>query len=449
MSPLFDHMRQQLQALLPAKSTLVLACSGGSDSQAMLDLVGQLKRQGVVSDVVAVGVDHGLRPEAKQELSLAHALSDSYEIRFHTLEVSLGSTGNLLENARDARYAAIRSFAGGYADALIATAHSATDQVETLIQRLSRGTSLRGAGAIRDQRDDLIRPLLGVTRSELLAYVQSRSIAYASDPSNLNRARTRTLIREDVVPVLSKLNPEAEKHWSKFAGRSALAAEYLDSMAKPLLAQSQGHLGSLRISTLKAENSYLRQWALTIWLDEQKLPIESSFLEDLDTLLDSPGKKMTLGGRVILNEAGHLWAPAMKPSLGQTLAIGEPLEVQALGGYLKTHLDQQKKTLFSELKSPTQVAFDADRLHLGLEVRPWKAGDRFKPFGLQGSVKIGDLFTNLKIPTPLREHWPLVVCGEEIIWVVGLRRGAIAPMSRATTHVLYMEYVGTLVSPGN
>jgi tRNA(Ile)-lysidine synthase len=252
-----------------------------------------------------------------------------------------------------------------------------------------------------------------------------------------------------VVPVLSHLNPEAEKHWSKFAGHSALATEYLDSVAKPLLTQAQGHLGSLNISTLKAANPYLRQWALAIWLDEQKLLVESSFLEGLDTLLDAPGKKMTLGGQVILNEAGHLWAPAVTPSDGQKLAIGESLEVHVLGGYLQTRLGQRKKELFSELKSTGQVAFDAERLHLGLKVRPWQAGDRFKPFGLQGSVKIGDLFTNLKIPNPLREHWPLVVCGEEIIWVVGLRRGAIAPMSRATTHVLYMEYVGTLVSPGN
>ena len=127
------------------------------------------------------------------------------------------------------------------------------------------------------------------------------------------------------------------------------------------------------------------------------------------------------------------------------MTIGEQFNVPALGGYLKTHLEGPKKTRISQVKGPTQVAFDADRLHLGLEVRPWQAGDRFEPFGLQGSVKIGDLFTNLKIPNPLRKHWPLVVCGEEIIWVVGLRRGAFAPMSKTTTHVLYVEYVGALV----
>ena len=446
MSPLLEHMRQQLRMLLPPKSTLILACSGGSDSQAMLDLVGRLKTEGRIGEVVAIGVDHGLRPEAAQELELVHALARSYEIPSHTLQVSLKSTGNLLSNARDARYSAIREFAADYPDPFIVTAHSATDQCETLIQRLSRGTSLRGAAAIRDKRDDLIRPLLGVTRSELLNYAQDRSLGYASDPSNLNRARTRTRIREDVVPVLSHLNPEAEKHWSRFAGRSALAADFLDSLAKPLLAQARGHLASLNIQTLKDADPYLRKWALAIWLGEQVLPVETSFLESLDALLETPGKKMTLANRVILNEAGRLWACGLTPPKSQRLATGKPQEVETLGGYLKTHLDQQKKTLFSALKSPTQVAFDADQLHLGLEMRPWKVGDRFKPFGLKGSVKIGDLFTNLKIPTPLREHWPLVVCGEEIIWVVGLRRGAMAPMSKTTTHVLYMEYVGTLAS---
>ena len=446
MTSLLEHLRVQLRRLLPVNSTLILACSGGPDSQAMLDLVGQLKSKGLVTEIVAVGVDHGLRSEARNELALVSALAQSYGIPFHALKVSLRESGNLLENARDARYGAIRRFAESYPIARIATAHSATDQCETLVQRLSRGTSLRGAGAIRETRADLIRPLLNVTRSELVAYVDSRQVAYASDPSNLDRTRTRTRIREDLVPVLNALNPEAEKHWSRFAGRSALATDYLDRMAEPILKQATGHLSSLDISTLKMVDPYLRQWALSLWLQSQNLPIESSFLDAIVNLLDTPGKKMTLGGRMIRNEAGRLWAPPCAPNESQKMTVGEPVRVQPLDGYLKSHLNQQKKTQFSQLKSPTQVAFDADRLHLGLEVRPWRAGDRLTPFGLQGSVKIGDLFTNLKIPTPLRQHWPVVVCGEEIIWVVGLRRGAIAPMSNTTTNVLYMEYVGTLIT---
>ena len=445
MTTLLAQLSARLQHLQPAGSTLILACSGGSDSQVMLDLVGQLKLEGQTGSVVAVGVDHGLRPEAKNELKLAGQLAQTYDIPFNILTVTLPSHGNLLENARDARYAAIRQFAQEFAQPVISTAHTATDQCETLIQRLSRGTGLRGAGAIREQRGDIIRPLLGITRGEVLAYANSRSLSFASDPSNLNRARTRTRIREDVVPVLSELNPEAEKHWSRFATRSALATDFLNRMAQPLLEEAKGQLDSLNIEVLKKADPYLREWALSTWLEIQNLPVENSYIKQLGNLLDAPGKKMTLGGKVILNEANYIWGPAKSPQIRQQLAIGEQFSVPALGGYLKTHIEGPKKTRISQVKGPTQVAFDADRLHLGLEVRPWQAGDRFEPFGLKGSVKIGDLFTNLKIPNPLREHWPLVVCGEEIIWVVGLRRGAFAPMSKTTTHVLYVEYVGSLV----
>ena len=83
--------------------------------------------------------------------------------------------------------------------------------------------------------------------------------------------------------------------------------------------------------------------------------------------------------------------------------------------------------------------FDQDHLHLDLVVRAWQPGDKFKPFGLEGTTTIGDLFTNLKVARPLRLQWPVVTAGEEVIWVAGLRRSAVAPITHATKDVIQLE----------
>jgi len=444
MNTLLDHLRHELERLLPNNARLILACSGGPDSQALLDLVGRLLGAGASYQAHAVGVDHGLRPEASKELGLAEDLAKSHGISFQTLEVTLGEGGNLLENARVERYLAIQDFGEQFQDYYILTAHSATDQCETLLQRLSRGTGIRGTSGIRAKRDNLVRPLLDITRTQLLEYVKSLDIPYACDPSNLDRARTRTLIRQDIVPVLKSCNAQALKHWSHFATHSARATDFLDSLANPLLQKAAGHLGSICVSVMTPEPEYLRQWAFGLWLESHGLPLDSHCIDELEGLLSQPGKAMSIAGKTILNEAGYLWPPSLPSFEEQNLTIGEDFNLDHLGGCLSSRVKDQKRSQISRLKSPMLVAFDADRLHLGLKVRAWKAGDRFNPFGLQGSVKIGDFFTNLKIPTPMREHWPLVISGEDIIWVVGLRRGALAPMSDDTANVLYMEYTGSL-----
>ena len=443
MESLLQQFKANLNHLVPKNASLVLACSGGPDSQVMLHLMGETLRDGAAYRVVAIGIDHGLRTEAPQELRLARNLAQKYRIAFHTLAVDLPNHGNTLQNAREARYAALREWGRAHLDRpRIMTAHSATDQCETLIQRLSRGTGLRGASAIHDAREDLVRPLLNATREDILKYAEYQGISFARDPSNANRSRTRTVIRDDIIPVLKTLNPEAERHWTQFADHAKRATLYLDQLAAPLRDKARGPLNSLKIQPLNEAPTFLRQWVMGLWLTENGLPVDSRYIAELEELSRKPDKKLSVAGKLVIHEAGSLWAPAPEPDFQQVFCAGDHLELAGLDGSLKTAIIEQKKTQFSPLIDPRQVAFDADQLHLGLEVRPWRLGDRFHPFGLQGSVKVGDLFTNLKIPKPMRGHWPLVVCGDVIIWVVGLRRGSSAPMSSETSKVLYMEYTG-------
>jgi tRNA(Ile)-lysidine synthase len=194
-----------LAALWPeeerAGRVLGLAVSGGPDSLALLLLAAEA----LPGRIAVASVDHGLRPEAAAEVALVGSIAHERGIPFTPITVSLGM-GNLLAEARAARYAALARWAGEAGLGAIATAHHADDQAETLLMRLGRGSGLAGLAGVRPHTRiegtdiTLLRPLLGWRKAELAAIVAAAGITPAEDPSNTNptfdRARIRAALAE-------------------------------------------------------------------------------------------------------------------------------------------------------------------------------------------------------------------------------------------------------------
>ncbi len=175
---------------------LGLAVSGGPDSLALLLLAAD----GQPGRIAVASVDHGLRAEAAEEVALVGRIAGERGIPFTALKVDL-APGNLLAEARVARYAALARWAEGAGLGAVATAHHADDQAETLLMRLNRGSGLAGLagvrprGAIAGSEVTLLRPLLGWRKGELAAVVAAAGITPAQDPSNTNPAFDRARIR--------------------------------------------------------------------------------------------------------------------------------------------------------------------------------------------------------------------------------------------------------------
>jgi tRNA(Ile)-lysidine synthase len=144
---------------------VLVAISGGADSTALLIGTAALTKQ--LGRVEAACLDHGLRAEAADEVESVRALAGLLGVPFHTQRLELVSGPGLEERARDARYSALEVLRAKAGLGLIATAHTASDQAETLLMRLARGASLRGAAGIRARRGRLVRPMLEVTRPEI------------------------------------------------------------------------------------------------------------------------------------------------------------------------------------------------------------------------------------------------------------------------------------------
>lgn len=461
-----EHLRQWLGKRIPKSARIVVGTSGGPDSQAMLDILARLRHELQIEALWALGVDHQIRPEARQELEFAAQLAQQHGIHFHIVEVNVAPVGNVLANARKARYRAYRAFAAQVGANLIATGHTATDQVETLLMRLCRGTGLRGASGIAARRGLLLRPILCLERAFILAYLEQHRIDFATDPSNTHPKRARAKIRASILPALASLNPRYAEQMSAFCEAARQDEKLLAKRAHRHLQQCLGHLGSLRLQQLMQLSAPARRRVILAWLEHLNVPRSAQSQHHLETWLHQKPRphSVQLSGLVVECQHGRLWpnksrlqAPlrsytsatdiAPKPRQitlpGTTLGSGFQIEASLHvleSGQARHWIAKQ----FPRRAKPCDwvVAFDADRLHFDLTLRPWVPGDRCRALGLSGHIKVGDLLTNSKIPRMMRPHWPLVTCGNDVVWVVGLRRGEQALVTETTRRIVLLKVEG-------
>ncbi len=212
-------------------SRLLVAVSGGPDSMALLDVAARLSKD-LRFSVVAHGVDHGLRPEAKDELDLAAAVSTTLGVPFGRSTVEVPRGGNLQARARRARYEALAAAARREGATIIATAHHADDRAETVLLRLLRGAGPLGMAVLPARAPfplppaeslELVRPLLRARRRDVVAHLVRHRIPFASDPSNHDSTFLRARVRAELMPLLEELSPSIVLHLNALADQ--LSAE--------------------------------------------------------------------------------------------------------------------------------------------------------------------------------------------------------------------------------
>jgi len=203
--------------LRPGESILV-ACSGGPDSTALLDSLARLARPRGWTLTVA-HVDHGLRPGSAAEADHVAALADSHELPFHALSVRVEPGPSLQDRARVARHAALRQAARRAGAVTIALGHTADDQAETVLMRALSAGSPRSLVAMAERSERLARPLLRVWREETIAYCAALGLQPLDDPSNADMRFLRSRVRHDLLPALERVFPQVRRRLVVLAER--------------------------------------------------------------------------------------------------------------------------------------------------------------------------------------------------------------------------------------
>jgi tRNA(Ile)-lysidine synthase len=232
------------ECALPDRARVLVAVSGGGDSQALLDVLAHLASRLGLS-LHAHGVDHGLRPEAARELELAAELASRRGVPFTASKLRVAAGGNLQARARAARRAALVAEAARVGADLIATGHHADDRAETVLERLLRGAGPRGLAVLPPRSSEWIRPLIRARRTDVQVHLERHRLRWATDPSNEDPRFVRTRVRREVLPLLEALCPRIVEHLTALADELVLPAP-------PELRDGRGHPVALGRAQMRA-----------------------------------------------------------------------------------------------------------------------------------------------------------------------------------------------------
>ncbi len=432
---------------------IVIGVSGGPDSVSLLDLLFRLRKSLDIALYVA-HVNHQLRgPASDADQRFVTDLATSMDLPCFSERVVLPDRGSPEAAARDARLGFLKSVLCVTGASRIALGHTRSDQAETVLMRLIRGAGPTGLGAIRPIRDGLwIRPLLAVSRQQIQAYIEHRNLQVRHDNTNADTRFLRNRIRHQLLPqIATDYNPAIEAVLARSAEIIQREDQLLGQLAESAYQKALRYEGKRKIIldekavfgyhiTLQRrifKTAFYRLHGCARALDEKSV-------SRMETLRLAPGGAVQVSSGIFFRRSSP-WLILSRPTPPFQTDITVPgvTEIPEIGAVLETRIraacQAQKHDRSSD---PFRACFDWDAPSDGLSLRNRRRADRFRPFGLNGTQKISDLFINLKIPRPLRDEVPMLMGGQAILWVVGLRTAQFMAVTQRAKTVLDVTFKG-------
>jgi tRNA(Ile)-lysidine synthase len=421
--------RLRATSLVPERAHVTVALSGGLDSVVLLDLLQSLAQRWSWT-ISAAHFDHRMRENSSHDAMWVrqHCEERGVECRLGRAQtVPAGEAA-----ARDLRYAFLDEARLELGSELLATAHQADDQAETVLFRLLRGTGLAGLGGIPARRSPgIVRPLLPYWRREIQEYAHGRRLEYLDDPTNRDPSFARNRIRNEAIPALEAGgHPDIREQLHRLAGLASRAADAVgkvteEKLTELILESSESriivaHKGLLAYDTT-ARAHLLRALAGRVGPHPGRVGTRVA-LEFINT--GRSGRGIDLAGgvgirrefdRIIIERHGDSPAPG-----DGVLAVAGPLGTGhvEIGGE-SWRVDWAVGGTAEEEPGAAEVgSFAVSALRQPLTVRGWRPGDRIQLCG--GTRKLKKLFVDRRVGRGSRGKLPLLVDGDGVLWVVGL-----------------------------
>lgn len=422
--------------LFPEGEQVLIAVSGGRDSVVLTHLVHAAHIPFAIAHC-----NFNLRPvDCDSDEAFVRSLAESYGVPFFVAHFDTNSYAashhlSVEEAARELRYRFFDQLLDSHHLAVVATAHHRDDAIETFFINLLRGTGLAGLQGIPVRNNRIVRPLLPFGRDEIDAYVAQHHLQYVDDCTNSQPLYLRNRIRLQLIPLLKSLSPSfpatMQSNMQHLADAWHIYQSAIQTMAHELLLPCREGF-AVDIDSLR------RLEPLPTCLFELLRPFgfTAAVVDDIAKSLDAQSGKQFLSPthRLVKDRHQLILAP-LSSAPDDIIAIDAIDNVPPLPVPLAltvAHYDGSPIRLDSN-----QAWFDLDRLHFPLRLRHWRNGDRIKPFGMQGSRLVSDLFSDNKISRLQKETaWLLTDADDNILWVLGMRASSIAPVSAHTSTVL-------------
>jgi|BarGraIncu01121A_1022015.scaffolds.fasta_scaffold02621_4 tRNA(Ile)-lysidine synthase len=447
--------------LLDKEDRVVAALSGGPDSTALLVALVQIAKQLDFSIIVA-HYNHGLRGTSSDE---DEKYSQELAIKLGLIFVSgkmdqkLRQKGKSPEDFyRQQRYQFLDKVAEDYNAQKIALGHNIQDQAETVLLNLLRGSGLGGLKGILPMREGkFIRPLIEVSRGEIIAFLSEAGISYCQDSSNESKIYLRNKIRFELIPYLKeKFNPRIEENLAQMAEILRQDDEYIRNSVQEALKSTYIQNQSNRIISLNIE--YIKGLAPAIRsrlfkkilesLNPEKNGFSFSNIKALERLaqVTESGKRISLPlGIEAKREYDSLILERDKICLKQ-VDYEYPVNIPGI-----IHVKETNRTISIEKTfrdkidqhNKNKVYLDLDKIQQPVILRNRRDGDRFQPLGMKGRQKIKSLFINQKIPRNKRNEVMLLVDRNSVIWIENIHLSERVKISPQTINILALEIINS------
>ncbi len=419
--------------MLGPDESVVIGVSGGADSMCLLHVLLELHEYG--PDIIVAHLNHGIRGrEAKRDSLFVKRAAGALGLKFEPGEADVPrfkkeSNLTLEEAARVLRYKFLEETRMKYGADKIATAHTLDDQAETVLMRLLRGSGTKGLSGIPSISNGvIIRPLIETARREIEKYLVSKGVDWIEDSTNKLRTIHRNRIRLDLMPALEAYNPRIRETLSRTSDLLRIEEDYIDREAKkyfrrtftPGKPEMKGELKKFRRLHRALRLSILR---LAIeGLNKGLKNITSVHVLAADEFLmsDAASGEIEFPDEMVIAKGYDSFLVTTRAGLAREFSY--TIKSPGKWSFPGFEVDIEKVSAGTlEEEREDVVYLDAGKIEFPIEVRSFRAGDRFIPLGMKDEKKLKNFFVDEKIPRFERYRVPIFTTGGEIFWVGGMR----------------------------
>ena len=447
---MIDRVARFLKDYELQDKTIIVGFSGGYDSMCLLDILSKIKEQEEFWDmnIIAAHFNHNWRGEEslkEQEVCRLFAASRGVEFYTRTAPEGLKKTEN---DARIARYEFFEEAYEEYDADAVFTAHNKDDNAETVLYRIIKGTGLVGLRGIAQKRGYFYRPLLKISRLEIVDYCNKNNLTPNNDSSNTDIAYKRNYLRLNVIPSLEKINPSVKDTLNTMAEVCAsdndIIEEYLSAIKDRVFADDRIISAEYKNLSVPVKKRLLHEYI-------QKFNLDYDF-KKINEVYDFIENNLNQRNGSTLSLASALWLYAddkIIETIPRRVSVNinsenspSELVIEGEGEYqygnrtivLKKYVE---KDVFIFPEAASNFAYvDLSKVKLPLFVRNRKEGDVINPFGMSGTMKLKKYLNSKGVSRHRRDDLILLTNEEEVLWVVGVGLSNKIGVSRVPTHVI-------------
>jgi tRNA(Ile)-lysidine synthase len=411
------------QNLIQPNQKVLLAVSGGMDSVVMCDLFSKAK-----FDFVIAHCNFGLRAEESNEDEMfVKKLSIKYKVpfvitTFQTIEFADNEKISTQMAARMLRYTWFEKVRKENNCDYIATAHHQNDVLETIFLNLTKGTGIAGLHGIKAKKGYLIRPMLFAEKDSIFEYVVENQIIWREDSSNESNKYQRNLIRNEVVPLLKKINPNLENTIQQTVERISAVEEIFEQEMEMLRKQITWSDTQATFVNYKAIQTLSQPM---IKLSEMLKPFHFTYqqCQDIFEAFDKePGRTFLSPTHTLVKDRTELVITKKNLQVFESQVINSGIREFSSENISLTIGESFERTEdFIVPNAKKKACLDADKVRFPLQIRKWKEGDWFCPLGMNKKKLISDFLIDTKVPLNLKKEVYVLTSNGSIVWVVGHR----------------------------